>query len=62
LKAENKLFRVNCEKFLELVVGIQGLLEIPSANFDNLGTEVEPIYLAIQADELEIFIEWMNLG
>ncbi|KAE9387201.1 hypothetical protein BT96DRAFT_1005347 [Gymnopus androsaceus JB14] len=35
---------------------------MPSANFENLGTEVEPIYLAIQANKLEIFIEWMNLG
>ncbi|KAE9390577.1 hypothetical protein BT96DRAFT_1002151 [Gymnopus androsaceus JB14] len=62
LQAENKIFRVNMERFLQLAVGIKGLIELPHAAFDILGTEVEPIYVGVCSQELEIFLDWMHLG
>ena len=62
MKAENKIFRVNMERFLQLAVGIKGLIELPHAAFDVLGTEVEPIYVGVRSQELEFFLDWMHLG
>jgi len=50
------------ERFLQLAVGIKGLIELPHAAFDVLGTEVEPIYVGVRSQELEIFLDWMHLG
>ncbi|KAE9399838.1 hypothetical protein BT96DRAFT_919896 [Gymnopus androsaceus JB14] len=65
LRAENKLFRVNLALFLKLAKGfaglMKGLVNLPCANFDQLGTEVEPIYIPVKARELEVYIDWMKL-
>ena len=64
-KAENKLFRVNLALFLKLAKGFAGLMKglanLPCANFDQLGTEVEPIYIPVKARELEVYVDWMKL-
>ncbi|KAE9382611.1 hypothetical protein BT96DRAFT_1010340 [Gymnopus androsaceus JB14] len=65
LRAENKLFCVNLALFLKLAKGfagpMKGLANLLCANFNQLGTEVKPIYIPVKARKLEAYIDWMKL-